>query len=341
MMDPSQHRGPPAHTLPIDQQRSNDSSNDHGVSHRVRFAEEAPEPGSRIHQPSPRPERAPAATASTAATAVYWDDRDNDVDLDQYTFYREGTPTPPELESKQNETGRAGLDPPVASGSTRAGAVAAAGDHEHNRGPLSLGGAGVSDRNGGAGMSPATKKKLIRAVIIVGVLIIIGIAVGVGAGLGVGLANRPTNQQAEGPSSSSSPNPILDLGPAGTTTTSKPSAVDVSSESTTSVAAGPRPSYNSDCPALNNTIYRVPGSTKSFLRICGIDYSGSNATDLAHVYTKSMADCMNSCASFDQCTGCSWGYLRGDSGDEHRCYMKKNLKTPHEAVDDWCFAVLQ
>jgi hypothetical protein len=109
----------------------------------------------------------------------------------------------------------------------------------------------------------------------------------------------------------------------------------------TSSAASPRPTYNSDCPSLNDTIYHVPGSTKRFLRLCGIDFSGSGATDLAQVWTVSMADCMNSCASFDQCTACAWGYMEGDEGDKHRCYMKKNLKMGHDAAKDWCLAILQ
>lgn len=134
---------------------------------------------------------------------------------------------------------------------------------------------------------------------------------------------------------------MLDLSPTETTSNSRPSAVEVSSESATSTTSEPRPKYNSDCPALNNTIYHVPGSTKSFLRLCGIDYSGSGATDFAHAYTKSMAECMHTCASSDLCTGCSWGYLTGDKGVEHRCYMKKDLKMAHQAAGDWCFAILQ
>jgi hypothetical protein len=54
-----------------------------------------------------------------------------------------------------------------------------------------------------------------------------------------------------------------------------------------------------------------------------------------------MADCMNSCASFDQCTACSWGYIEGDEGSKHRCYMKKGLRESHVAAKDWCFAILQ
>jgi len=84
--------------------------------------------------------------------------------------------------------------------------------------------------------------------------------------------------------------------------------------------------------------------TKTFLHICGIDYSGaSGATDLAHVYTSSMAECMNICASYDKCTGAGWGLVTGEaaSATSHPCWMKNNLKSPHRARDDYCFGILQ
>lgn len=89
-------------------------------------------------------------------------------------------------------------------------------------------------------------------------------------------------------------------------------------------------------------MYHIPGSTKTFLRLCGVDYSGGGgATDLAHVYTGSMTECMHVCASFDRCTACGWGYLPGDELNHHRCYMKTDLKRAHRAASDWCLAILQ
>ena len=97
-----------------------------------------------------------------------------------------------------------------------------------------------------------------------------------------------------------------------------------------------------DCPGMNNTIYIVPGTSKRFLRVCGIDYSGpGGAIDLAHVYTDTMAECINACASYSRCTGCGWGHVVGDTGKAHRCWMKTNLQQPHKANGDYCFAVLQ
>ncbi|KAK4135828.1 hypothetical protein BT67DRAFT_355499, partial [Trichocladium antarcticum] len=213
-----------------------------------------------LHQPAPRYPR-PAVSAASAGDApdVYWDDResrDPDANLAQYTFYREGTPTPPEHDSRDRGSGHGRLAAPVA-------------------GNPAAGGAGLSAQSSSLGCCWS---------------------------LALPLELEPVSEPA-GPRNRKS-------------------------------------RYNSDCPALNNTVYHVPGSTKRFLRLCGIDYSGSGATDLAHVYTGSMADCIHACASFDQCTSCSWGYLEGDAGSEHRCYMKKELKTAHEVASDWCLAVL-
>ncbi|KAK0628313.1 hypothetical protein B0T17DRAFT_552701, partial [Bombardia bombarda] len=113
---------------------------------------------------------------------------------------------------------------------------------------------------------------------------------------------------------------------------------------TTSVSSSttPRPTGNLGCPAVNNTIYNVPNSTKKFLRLCGTDYSGvGSASDVLPVeYTKTMTACIDKCATTNTCTGCAWGFINGDVGGEHRCWMKTNLQTPHKAASDWSFAVL-
>ena len=153
-----------------------------------------------------------------------------------------------------------------------------------------------------------------------------------GGGLTNGHSTSPASFAAES-SPGLSPNPSA-------TTPSNVGAADYTTS--TGAAASPVPTYNSDCPALNSTVYHVPGSTKSFLRLCGVDYSGSTggATDLANAFTGSMAECMNSCASFNECTACSWGYLQGDQGGQHRCFMKKDLRKGHSARSDWCFALM-
>jgi hypothetical protein len=86
----------------------------------------------------------------------------------------------------------------------------------------------------------------------------------------------------------------------------------------------------------------VPNSDKTFLRICGIDYAnGAGAEDLTTVWTASMIDCMTNCAGFPKCEACSWGALEGDKGDNHRCYLKRNLTKSETRRPGWDFAVMQ
>ncbi|KAL2268818.1 hypothetical protein VTJ83DRAFT_3664 [Remersonia thermophila] len=203
-----------------------------------------------------------------------------------------------------------------------------------------------------SGLSPKTKKRLLWVLGVLGLLVIVGIVTGVVLGLfGVRERNGSTIGSQNLPTSSLPP-AASDLGRGSignvAVTTDAPTATSPSTDgaampTATTIGTAPgRPIYNSDCPGLNNTIYHVPGSTKSFRRYCGIDYGGgTGALDLAHAWTTSMAECMHTCASFNECTACAWGYIPGDQGGKHRCYMKKNLKKPHQAASDWCFAILQ
>ena len=127
-----------------------------------------------------------------------------------------------------------------------------------------------------------------------------------------------------------------------TSTTSPLSSQSSPSSSSTSSSASPIPTASTDCPFINNTIYRLPGSNKSFLRLCGIDYSGeSEAVELANKPTFSFADCIGNCAGTYGCTGCAWGIVSADEGANHQCWMKTGLKTGHKVAPDWCFAILQ
>ncbi|SPQ19187.1 d01851cc-64ce-4463-ba05-69fda98c4928 [Thermothielavioides terrestris] len=346
-MDPSPPRGSPSHP----HSSNDDNINDDGEQSqpRVRFAEGEPQASYRIYQPTPRRER--PATATTGSTdqqpAVYWDDRENDQEndpnLQAYTFYREGTPTPPEYESHEKALGPGpGLGAPVAESSTLGGGTIGS-DGDLNVRARSQGETSHWSLPNSRETSVVGGKRMFRTVIAIGVLVLLCVALGLGVGLGVGLSQQKSAvvESVPGPSSSLSPASAVSLAPNPTPTNPTPAGTEGASETTTESATRPRPTYNSDCPSLNNTVYHVPGSTKTFLRICGVDYSGDEATDLAQVYTGSMADCMNSCASFNQCTACSWGYIQGDEGGEHRCFMKNNLKTGHTAASDWCFAILQ
>ncbi|XXG95256.1 protein transport protein bos1 [Hypoxylon texense] len=177
------------------------------------------------------------------------------------------------------------------------------------------------------------------------VALLLIVAIGVGVGVGVGKSASESSKAAMGAGAASSSSSSATSGtnlPAETstitttTTTSNPSKTTASSTAT--------PTGNSegkiDCPAANGTIYQVPGSDKSFLRICGIDYSGDEAEDLRQVPTESILDCMKNCAGTAECTGCGWGYLEGDTGTQHTCWLKGGLKKPHEADPNWAFAVL-
>ena len=96
------------------------------------------------------------------------------------------------------------------------------------------------------------------------------------------------------------------------------------------------------CPGTNNTEFDVPDSSKVFLQLCDIDYSGTGeAEDIASVWTTTFDDCIIYCADFSGCTACGWGILAGDPGSEHRCWLKSHLGNHHNAKTGWQFAILQ
>ncbi|CAH0054611.1 unnamed protein product [Clonostachys solani] len=163
--------------------------------------------------------------------------------------------------------------------------------------------------------------------IAVGLLVLIVVAVAVGVGVGVGVGSN--KNKSSGSDAQTSPTATTSTSPTSTTSTSTSS----SAKPTTSSSA---------CPAANNTVFDVPNSDKSFLRLCGVDYAdGDGAEDLTTVWTASMVDCMTNCAGFPRCEACSWGALEGDKGDNHRCYLKRNLTKSESRRPGWDFAVMQ
>lgn len=89
-------------------------------------------------------------------------------------------------------------------------------------------------------------------------------------------------------------------------------------------------------------MYRVPDSQKTFLLMCGIDYSGAGqAVDIGNLFTIDMEDCMANCATFPGCTACGWGIIPGDPGSEHRCWLKGDLQKSNQPKPGWYFAILQ
>ncbi|KAI1206015.1 uncharacterized protein F4807DRAFT_242400 [Annulohypoxylon truncatum] len=179
-------------------------------------------------------------------------------------------------------------------------------------------------------------------VALIALLLVVAIGVGIGVGVSKGASKDSTQAQAQAGAVSSSSSATSVSGSSTPATAGTPTTQ--SSPSTTKTSAISSSTSNSegkiDCPAANGTTYQVPGSEKQFLRICGIDYSGDEATDLRQVSTETMLDCMKNCAGTNGCTGCGWGYIQGDTGTEHTCWLKGNLKKPHEADPNWAFAVL-
>ncbi|KAK3363233.1 hypothetical protein B0T25DRAFT_33064 [Lasiosphaeria hispida] len=310
---------------------------------RVRFAEE--EPGLEVyHPPAAKPrEKAPVENAPE----VYWaDDRENEANLSHYTFYREDTPTPPEFDDREKAVGYGAATAVVADRAAAAGGRGHGNFSQFDTSGASSGSLGESQDG-----QPRINRK--RLWVIVAIVLLCVTAIAVGVGVGVGKTKRTSSDAPAAAAAAASTSSVSirasptaasssSRGLAGTFTTSTgPSLSSPAPQATTTTTR--IITINSDCPAANNTIYSVPGSTKSFLRLCGLDYSSADgATDLVHVPTNSMAECINNCASYDQCTGCAWGYIAGDNDTgAHRCWMKKELKSSHVANNDFCFAILR
>ncbi|KAH8646175.1 hypothetical protein BX600DRAFT_443982 [Xylariales sp. PMI_506] len=166
-------------------------------------------------------------------------------------------------------------------------------------------------------------------------LVVTILAVAIGAGVGITQAKKSSTTQANsssGSTSSSSSVTSISTSPTSTGT----STGTASSSSSTATSTG-----GVDCPAGNATTYTVPGSTKQFLHLCGINYNGTDeATDIGSVPTDSMASCMNNCAGTEGCMGCGWGYMEGDGLYQHTCWMKGNLTKSESADSSWAFAIL-
>lgn len=164
---------------------------------RVRFAEE--EPGLEVYPPDKKTKAGPSAADN--APEVYWADDDiNDANASQYTFYREGTPTPPEYEEQEKGgygfgASGAGL---AASGT---GAAAAAGAATSSRGGNYVnihfdpppGSAGAED---GGSDKPRRGWRKRRWVALALLLLFVILPITLGVGLGVGLKNRSSGSAA-------------------------------------------------------------------------------------------------------------------------------------------------
>ncbi|UKZ91522.1 uncharacterized protein TrAFT101_006500 [Trichoderma asperellum] len=232
-------------------------------------------------------------------------DRGRSIDQNARTFYREGTPPPPPTTRDTN------VD--VSSTTNILHKAGEFYDYQYDRvappAPIPQ-----------ATICGVTTRLFWLIMAAVGLFVAIGVGVGVGVGLG-------TRHKA-----AVQPSP---------TTSSAHTSTSTSSSKTAS-ATESLPSNLLGCPQANNTRYAVPGSEKTFLLICGIDYSGAGqAVELGNLYTIDMEDCMANCATFPGCTACGWGIIPGDAGSEHRCWLKGDLGKTHLPKPGWYFAILQ
>ncbi|KAI1308842.1 hypothetical protein F5Y03DRAFT_83736 [Xylaria venustula] len=178
------------------------------------------------------------------------------------------------------------------------------------------------------------------------IAIIIVVAVGVGVGVGVPQAENSSKNAnaAVGPASDATStgtdNPIATSGMTLATSSVSPTSTRTSTASTQMSMA--TPGAATSCPDINGTIYAVPGSTKRFIQLCGVDYGKQDgAIDIRNVYTDTAEDCIDNCAGTTGCTGCGWGFIEGDDGPPYRCWLKRNLDgRPHGADTAWQLSVL-
>ncbi|KAK0629245.1 hypothetical protein B0T17DRAFT_525065 [Bombardia bombarda] len=127
-----------------------------------------------------------------------------------------------------------------------------------------------------------------------------------------------------------------------TTTTATPASATGPTGTSSSASASSTVKSTIICPATNGTSYTSSkdSGAKKFTRLCGIDYSGTGASDLDSKKATTMDACIDLCAAKKDCTGAGWGFISGDSGNSHSCFMKTNLTKSHKATSDWGFGLL-
>jgi len=153
----------------------------------------------------------------------------------------------------------------------------------------------------------------------IGGLVLLVIAVGVGVGVGL------SGQTHSSPTATTSPG-------------NAPGVVAPTATSTITPSATP---IGSLCSFANNSQVSTSNG-KQFVLLCGIDYSGGGeATDLGDLQASTFEKCIEQCAKETECTGAGWGPKgKGDNTYRETCWMKKDLKQGHVAIEDWHFAVL-
>ncbi|KAI0205295.1 hypothetical protein F4808DRAFT_411228 [Astrocystis sublimbata] len=178
--------------------------------------------------------------------------------------------------------------------------------------------------------------------LLLGIIGIIIIAVAVGVGVGVGSSRANDTSDAAPTSDSDSTGSTGSTGST-MTRTSKTPGMSVMASPTPTRTSTAAPQEKTNCPDVNGTVYKVPGTPKKFLQLCGVDHGEEDgAIDIRNITTETAQDCIDNCAGTSGCTGCGWGFIEGD--DErppYRCWLKSKVNGEgHRAVADWQFAVL-
>ncbi|KAI0444541.1 hypothetical protein F4803DRAFT_511036 [Xylaria telfairii] len=177
---------------------------------------------------------------------------------------------------------------------------------------------------------------------VLGILaVIIIVAIGVGVGVGVSSRTTSSSKSEDGVAPASDATGTTMTG----TSTAALSAMTIATSSSPPSATHTQtatPEAGVGCPEINGTVYQVPGSTKKFLQLCGIDHGiQDGAIDIRNVFTNTSQECINNCAGTDGCTGCAWGFIAGDKGPPFRCWLKENVNGKSHVADmGWYFSVL-
>ncbi|KAB5558547.1 hypothetical protein GE09DRAFT_117039 [Coniochaeta sp. 2T2.1] len=166
----------------------------------------------------------------------------------------------------------------------------------------------------GQDMICGVKRQTFWIVMAIGIFVMVA-AVAIGVGLGVAL------HKSDDPSSTPLPSAN---GSSPTTTLPKPTATGV---------LGPEVVIR--CPANNQTLYTPVGTNRSYLLLCGRDYSSiDGAVDLFNEPMDSMSDCIQECGKQEGCVGVGYGPYN----NQNTCWLKSKLGTPN-VTPNWYFAV--
>ena len=89
------------------------------------------------------------------------------------------------------------------------------------------------------------------------------------------------------------------------------------------------------CPAHNQTLFTLPGTNKSYLLLCGRDYSSyDGAVDLFNEPMDNMYDCITECGKQEGCVAVGYGPYN----DQNTCWLKSKLGVPN-ITPNWYFAI--